>query len=241
MKLTHARIAALLLSAACCAAAVPAAAAGAPDGNVDGLSPAVLDSIYAIKSHNPGPLSDADAQLLADAIQRDGSVDPAEADLLRELTQDRVRSITFTQDGVRVPVGHELVLFPASGKASQILKDVLYSPADLTAAWAKPNHGWIELLARYRLGSEYEQDVVDFVESRLGEQWALSSMANSMKPIRNLVGDCYDASMKAGGENVETGRVLLFRAMRQLDERNGDKVPDFLYNWVKPSDFEPIR
>ncbi len=240
MKLARVPQACLLLITAIIVHIVPAAATPAPDGVVTGLNAPVFASLSGIKARSPSILTETDVRELAAAINKDGTIDPVEEDLLAELTQNRIRSVTITRQRAR-DTDRPVVLFPQSGNRARMLKEVLSPRLDLSAQWAKPDHGWVTLLGEFQREPSYQPALVDFVAARLGEQWALSNMANAYRPLRDDISKCYDMTMRAGGTNVSAGRILLFGAMDQLDRKQQDRVPDFLYNWIKPGDYTPVR
>lgn len=221
-------------SAALACLAAPASAA--PDGKVAGLNEAVFTTFAKIKKRNPGAFTEVDAKELGAAIMADGLIDPAERDLLEELTQSQFRSITTTPPGVTLPSDRKVMSYPVSGNAKKRLQDVLNPPLDLSGAWGRGAEGWNEITAEYRKSQTQEARVVSFVQDRVLEAWNQSNMGNGYKPLRDLIGRYYGYSNSLGGD-AATGRTILYKACNGADRSNNDQIPDFIYNWVRPDGY----
>lgn len=223
--------------------AVPPAQAPAPsppawgviDGKVAGLNSRAFMAFQAIKRRNPGALNEVDMRELATVIKADGKTDPAESDLLKELTQSQFRSITVTLEG-DAPTAPKVISYPVSGNAKRVLEDLLNPPLDLASAWAGGQQGWNAIIAEYKKSPLHEAKVINFVAGRLGEQWNVSNQGNGYKPLRDVIGQRYGFSNSAGSD-TNAGRAILYKAMNQLDRGEKDQVPDFLYNWVRPGGY----
>jgi hypothetical protein len=217
-------------------APVPAATVtGVIDGKVAGLNSRTFTALQTIKRRNPGALSEVDMRELATVIKADGNIDPAESDLLKEMTQSQFRSITVTLEGA-APTAPKVVTYPVSGNAKRVLQDLLNPPLDLASAWAGGQQGWNAIIAEYKKSPLQEAKVINFVAGRLGEQWKVSNQGNGYKPLRDVIGQRYGFSNSAGSD-TNTGRTILYKAMNQLDQGEKDRVPDFLYNWVRPGGY----
>lgn len=203
------------------------------DGKVAGLNAEAFAALSTVKQRNPGSLTQLDAQEIGAAIVADQVVDDAERDLLEEMTQSMFRSITVTLAG---DSDRSVRTYPTSGHAKRSLQGVLNPPLDLEAAWTKGASGWMDMCIEFKKGAQHEAGVVGFVEGKLAEQWETSNMSNGYKPLRDIIGKLYGYSNSAGVE-TKTGRTILYRAMDQLDRSASDGVPDFLYNWTRPSGY----
>ena len=220
------------------AVVLAAPAHAAIDGKVAGLNEAAFAAIESAIQRNPGSLTERDARELATAIAADQVVDDSERDLLEEMTQSQFRSITVTPAG---DTARSVRTYPTAGNAKKLLKDVLNPPLDLDAAWTQGASGWKDMCTEFKKSLEQEVRVVGFVQGKLAEQWEASNMSNGYKPLRDLIGKLYGYSNSAG-EDTNTGRAILYRAMDQLD-RNASYspssgVPDFLYNWTRPGGYQ---
>jgi hypothetical protein len=210
-----------------------APAHAAIDGKVAGLNEAAFAALSTAKQRNPGSLTERDAQEIGAAIMADHVVDDAERDLIEEMTQSQFRSITVTPAG---DPARSVRTYPTAGNAKRLLQGVLNPPLDLDPAWTQGAGGWADMCVEFRKGPEQEARVVGFVQGKLAEQWAASSMSNGYKPLRDLIGKLYGYSNSTGGD-TNTGRTILYRAMNQLDRSASDGVPDFLYNWTRPGGY----
>lgn len=226
--------AALIGAVVLCAIATPAHAA--LDGKVAGLNEPVFAALAEIKKRNPGALTEVSARQLAAAINKDGQIDAAERDLLEELTQSMFRSITVTPPSASLPAGRKVMSYPTSGNAKKILQDVLNPPLDLEAAWTSGQAGWNSIIAEYKKSPDREAGTVAFVQGKLAEQWAVSNLGNGYKPLRDMIAQRYGFS-HAPSSDANTGRLILYKSMIQLDRSAKDGVPDFLYNWTRPGGY----
>lgn len=204
------------------------------DGKVDGLNTESYGEFQRLKQvGRDRAFTDLDAQLLKTAMLRDKKVDDVEADLLRELTQSQFRSIAVTKEGSST---EKITTFPTSGNTKKILLEILHPPLDLAKAWTQDSAGWNNMIKTYNKDAAEQARVTNFLVGRLGEDWAASNMANGYKPLRDRIGKLYGYS-NSQGSDANSGKSLLYKAMLQLDRREADKIPDFIYNWVRPEGY----
>ena len=208
-------------------------ALAALDGRVAGLKQSTFDTLRELRRTNPGAFTQADARRLAGTIQEDGQFDDAERDLLEELTQSHFRKILVTcadssSEGVS--------MYPTSGEAKRILQLTLKPPAKLDEAWEEGQEGWTRILTAYRTSPDEEARVLSYVQEKLNQAWAESNPDNGYKPFRDSLTLHYGYSSKPGSDLI-TGRSILYKAARSLDTQKADKIPDFLYNWVRPGGY----
>lgn len=210
--------------------AVPAQAQGVPDREVNGLNAPVFTVLQRwLQMRGQAILDTEGAKELAAAITMDGTVDSAERDLLVELSQRNFYAISIGRGAT--PGGDQrIMLYPSAGEAKQILF-LAIDPA-LEAAWTSQHHGWGELLANAAADRPH---VKAYLTVKLGVAAAESNMANRYKPFRDLVSALYADAALAPGSDSSAARTLLHEAAQEADREAGDKLPDFLYNWVKPA------
>jgi len=134
------------------------------------------------------------------------------------------------------PTAEKVVSYPISGNAKRVLQEVLNPPLDMSQAWGNGQTGWNSILAEYKKNPEQEARVLNFVQGKVAEQWALSNIKNGYKPLRDLIGRYYGYSNSAGSD-TNVGRALLYRACNGVDRNAADAMPDFLYNWVRPGGY----
>jgi hypothetical protein len=193
----------------------------------------VFEALKSIRESNSGALTPVDAERLRVAVLTDQKVDESERDLLEEMVQSQFRSIHVTRVGSNT---EKLTFYPTSGSAKQVLQLVLDPPLDLEAAWSQGLEGWNQIVKSSTKNSVEEARVLAFVEARLSDAWGESNQGNGFKPFRDCIGRRYGFSQAAGGD-TNRGRALLYRASQSLDQKRGDLIPDFLYNWVRPGGF----
>ena len=216
--------------------ALPTPALAAIDGKVAGLNDPAFNALSVIKKRNPGALTEVDTRQLGEAIMADKQIDPAERDLLEEMTQSMFRSITITPPGVTLPSDRKVMTYPVSGNAKKVLQSVLNPLLDLNSAWEHGSAGWLEIGNEYKKNAQQEARVLAFVRSKVLGAWEVSNMANGYKPLRDLIGRLYGYSNAQGGD-TNTGRTILYKACSGADQITDDKIPDFLYNWTRPGGY----
>lgn len=222
----------LLVSAACFMLAMPVSAA--IDGKVAGLNPTTHAALKTIKTRNPGSLTARDTTELKVAIMADGKVDDAERDLLEEMTQSQFRLITATLANSNP--ADDVKTYPTAGSAKQVLLETLNPPLDLDKSWNGGMAGWHDIIREYKKSAANEPRVINFVAGKLMVRWKESNIGNGYKPLRDEIGRLYGFSNSAGS-NTNAGRTILYHSMKQVDQNEQDKVPDFLYNWVRPGGY----
>lgn len=208
----------------------------APDGKVNGLNADSYAVLQTIKKRNPGAFTENSAKELAAALLKDGTIDPAETDLVVEMTQSQFRSITITPANAAVGSTDKILTYPISGAAKTVLQHVINPPLDFTAEWAKPDRGWNLLVADYKRSPERKAAVLAFVTQEMAKKWEVSNMANGYKPLRDEIGKLYGQS-NAPSADATAGRTLLYDALNTVDRNAKDAMPDFLYNWVRPGGY----
>ena len=201
------------------------------DGKVSDLNPTAFEALAAVKRAKPGPIDEKDAQELKRSLLADGKVDDQERELLDELLASRMQSITVSELGQSQK---SLVVFPVSGKAREVLMEVLHPPLDFAQEWEKGAAGYANIVESVKQNPPGEKAALAFLEQKLGESWHESSTANAYRPLRDRMNQCQDWAMKCSG-NVPLARGLLYKAMLELDEKESDRIPDFLYQWIRPA------
>lgn len=204
---------------------------GPVDGKVSGLNAVAFAMLQDIKRTNPnGTMTEQNTRMLRNAILSDREMDNGELDLLQELTQSQFRGITVTLAGSETA---KVITYPTSSAAKKVLQDTLSPPVNLDRAWTDGSGGWNEITKAYKAGPIEEARVVNYVSAKLGAEWDNSNMGNAYKPLRDLIAQLYGYSGLPGAD-TNTGRTILYKACRQLDNKVSDTLPDFLYNWTRP-------
>ncbi|MGV3524383.1 MAG: hypothetical protein ACO1RX_09165 [Candidatus Sericytochromatia bacterium] len=201
------------------------------DGRVNNLNRDVASTLQRLQRANPGSITEAGAQELKTAILKDNNIDANEQDLLNELTQDKVKSISVYAEGIANPVA---VTYSATGRSKAILESMGNPQENLSALWSQGQAGYKRLTEIYARSPSDAKKVTDFVAGKLQSAWDQSNMGNGYKPLRDLIGSTYGFATSNTGESVTQGRNLLHASMKQVDQQANDRIPDFLYNWVRP-------
>lgn len=64
--------------------------------------------------------------------------------------------------------------------------------------------------------------------SKLEQAWDDSSWSNGYQGFRDLIGEMWELSLEGG----EAGKQYMYQTLHDFDASHGDRVPDFLYNWM---------
>lgn len=204
------------------------------DGRVAGLNATASDALAEIRSKGLSVTDERVAPYLQAALLKDGKIDAAEADLLNEMTQPRIRSINITREGAK-PTDPVLVAITTSGTAKKLYFDTLYPASELAATVAKGEQGWKGLILSARSNDGRETQITNFLAEKFGEAWKQSNVANAYKPTTELIAQYHKWSMDAGtdADTIMAGRIIVYRAAYTADMKHDNKMPDFLYNWLK--------
>ena len=68
----------------------------------------------------------------------------------------------------------------------------------------------------------------------MNQAWTESSITNGYAPLRNLLAEGYAHLQGMDPETGNKGRQMYYQTMKALDQSAGDRIPDFLYNWIRP-------
>lgn len=201
------------------------------DGRVSGLNKDVFQTLQNIKKTNAGALSEADAKAIQTAINKDGKIDSAEQDLLTELTQSNLRSITI--QSADAPA-QSVVFSTTSGKTRSVLQETQVSTAQLNKLASQGADGIQELTKIYQRSPADAERVVNALAKEGLAAWDKSSVTNAYKPLAQMISASYSGINKMTGQDNTDARWMLHRAIKQIDTQKSDAIPDFLYNWIRP-------
>lgn len=201
------------------------------DGRVNGLNKEVFQTLQNIRKTNAGTLSETDAKTIQAAVYKDGKIDPAEEDLLTELTQNKFRAITV--QSADAPA-NSLVFGTTGGKVRSILQETLIPTARLESLAAQGAEGICELTKIYQRSPADAERVVAALAKKGNEAWEQSNLGNAYGPLRTMISSAYAGVNQLQGQDNTDARWMLYRAIRQIDTQKSDAIPDFLYNWVRP-------
>jgi len=68
----------------------------------------------------------------------------------------------------------------------------------------------------------------------LNTQWEKSSIANAYQPFADQVSAWFKLNEQLPMERQTAGRWLMAGAAKMLDNARNDRIPDFLYDWLRP-------
>lgn len=202
---------------------------------VDGRARAddrVLAIIATVRPSGRSGLSAQDVRQIGDIFNADGKLDPAEIDLMVELTADDLRVINIrplSDAGDRVvAIGTQYgAAKTAFGELLAAHVARLYDAPDKAAAW--------EALVRHsRLSSATLGMVREFLTAKAFAAVSQSTVANVYKPARETIAGWSEQNKAIAPDLQDAGSWLIHYAFAQADARNGGGLPDFLYDWSKP-------
>jgi len=175
----------------------------------------------------------AESNALLALAKKDGKLDASEIDMLEELSSDVTRSMSIIcsdDPSLRVSLGPFTVFINTFNPEL----DALW-----LSVWNLGEEGWPTLAEAY--GREdlprLRERITRVASAQVGKVAGQSSMSNRYQPLRDLLGERYGWNNAVAAEHQRGGRLLLFRATERVDRTNGDTMPNFLYDWTKPSDY----
>lgn len=202
------------------------------NGRVEGMNAATFDKLQVVRQSGTSAINVAQANAIRDAVMADGKLDAAERDLLDELTSDRTRAITVIKAGSAQPP--VTVMFgSSSGQSKQIHRDTIYPSVDFAKAWNDGEQGWKIFAVEFAKGGFNESRATAFVMGQLGKAWKESSVPNAYKPFRDTITRLHGYSAAQKGSGVKDGKQLMYKSAAMVDWQEYDRIPDFLYNWLK--------
>jgi hypothetical protein len=204
------------------------------NGRVEGLNATAYDALAEIRSRKLVVTDERVAPYLQAALLKDGKIDAAEADLLNELTQPRIRSINVSREG-SASTEPTLTTGNTGGLAKKIYFDTLYPAEELAASLAKGESEWKALIGSARTYDGREAQITQMLAEKLAQPLKESSSANAYKPVAQAITQYYNWSVAAGPDpdTVMDGRILVYRAAYTADMKADNVMPDFLYSWLK--------
>jgi hypothetical protein len=172
-------------------------------------------------------ISEAAARTFGPIMFKDGSLSVNERDLIQELLTNTGGPTTVT-----VPSGESFAIPPLSFRARGFLS--LVRPPNLSTLWLRGPAQMKQLVDVTVLSPDTARQVSDFILQRLTTQWAESTATDQYEPIRRDLSAAIRMLQQTGDADTERrGRELIYDAARELDRRNGDRVPNYLYDYLR--------
>jgi len=110
----------------------------------------------------------------------------------------------------------------------------LVRPPNLSTLWLRGPAQMKQLVDVTVLSPDTARQVSDFILQRLTTQWAESTATDQYEPIRRDLSAAIRMLQQTGDADTERrGRELIYDAARELDRRNGDRVPNYLYDYLR--------
>jgi len=201
------------------------------DGGGDGRATVDASLMAVLRDAHAKGFGNAAIAGIIEAIDRDGVVDPAEFDLLDELCMQKPRSIAVvSKEDPNTP----LLLPTVFGDSARRFEAVLDRPVKGWIDAKVPEEGWAKLLGAAEYSDTSELRVRAHLTEALRAAWAKSDVSNAYKVFSDLLTVWFKANGTLPEPKHPLGRWLLFAAAKDLDGQSGDKIPDFLYTWIRP-------
>ena len=211
------------------AASAALASAPAPSQPVTDQKAVVEDAAVAeiLKSQSTAPeVSEAATRRFAPMMFADGSLSVNERDLIQEL---------LATDGGRIavstPSGDMFELPPLSRGGRAFLG--LVRPPNLTTLWLRGPAQMKQLVDVTVLSPDTARQVSDYIRQRLSTVWMESTATDQYEPIRRDLSAAIRMLQQTDPDTERRGRELIYDAARELDRRNGDAVPNYLYDYLR--------
>lgn len=172
-------------------------------------------------------ISEADARRFGPIMFKDGSLSVDERDLIQELLTNTGGRTTVT-----VPSGETFEIPPLSVRARAFLG--LVRPPNLATLWLRGPAQMKQLVDVTVLSPDTARQVSAYILQRLTVVWMESTATDQYQPIRQDLSAALRMLQQSGdAETEQRGRSLIYDAARELDRRNGDQVPNFLYDYLR--------
>jgi hypothetical protein len=171
-------------------------------------------------------ISEAVARRFGPMLFKDGVLSLNERDLMQELLSQDSEPTTIT-----APSGEVFDVPPLSFQARSFLG--LVRPPDISTLWLRGPAQMKQLVDLTILVPDAARQITDFIQQRLNVVWMDSTIANGYGPIRRDLSAAIRMLQQTDAETERQGRSLIYDAARQLDRRNGDEVPNYLYDYLR--------
>lgn len=136
-----------------------------------------------------------------------------------------------------VPVmldGRPRAIGPMLPDGTRFMQIAVGGTPDRLNLWQSPNPEIrLHLVRIYALDVRaFSSRVEEMVYADLLAAWNNSSAGNAYEPLRSRIGDALRLFDTTTPDNRKTGRALIAKVMKRLDDFASGAVPDYLYNRV---------
>ncbi|MDD5365480.1 MAG: hypothetical protein PHR30_09090 [Gallionellaceae bacterium] len=193
------------------------------------IQDAALAAVVA-ESAAAGVLDQARTRKLLRAMFSDDKVDSQEQGLIAALMQ---------AGGKPVPVSlasGQLVQMPAPDPKGRALLELAVSPVDMETLWLTDEAGMAKLIELAGLNTTYYRQVYDFVVGKLYKIYRNTpDDANRYEPLRGALSKAWELTKGLDLSQRRLGAKLLHYAMKDINRKTNNGIPDYLYDWLKPN------
>jgi hypothetical protein len=186
--------------------------------------PAVAEILKSTTAEREIP--EAAARRFGPMLFADGVLSASERDLVRELlstAQTRTSVTTASGDSFEIP--------PLSRQARAFIS--LVQPPNLASLWLRGPAQMKQMVDVTVLSPDTARQVSAYILQRLNVVWLESTIANGYEPMRRDLSSAIRMLQQTDADTERQGRSLIYDAARQLDLRNGDAVPNYLYDYLR--------
>jgi hypothetical protein len=180
-----------------------------------------------LKSTSTAPeISEAVARQFGPQLFADGGLDLNERDLMQELLSN-----ASTRTAITTPSGDAFDIPPISRQARAFLS--LVRPPSVATLWLRGPAQMKQLVDITVLDPSSTSVIVDYILRRLSVVWMESTLSDGYEPIRRDLSAAIRMLQSTDADTERVGRSLIYDAARQLDRRNSDAIPNYLYDYLR--------
>ena len=180
-----------------------------------------------LKSTSTAPeISEAAARQFGPLLFADGGLDLNERDLMQELLSN-----ASTRTAITTQAGDAFDIPPISRQARAFLS--LVRPPSIAMLWLRGPAQMKQLVDITVLDPSSTPVIVDYILRRLNVVWMESTLSDGYEPIRRDLSAAIRMLQSTDADTERQGRSLIYDAARQLDRRNGDAIPNYLYDYLR--------
>ena len=171
-------------------------------------------------------ISEAITRRFAPMMFSDRSLSATERDLVQELLSPNGERTTITTAS-----GETFEIPPLSRGGRAFLS--LVRPPSIASLWLRGPAQMKQLVDITVLSPDTARQVTDYILRRLDVVWMESTAPDQYAPIRRDLSTAIRMLQQTDPDTEQRGRSLIYDAARELDRRNGDAVPNYLYDYLR--------
>ena len=171
-------------------------------------------------------ISEAAARRFGPLLFADGGLNLNERDLLQELL-----STASARTAITTPSGDAFDVPPISRQARAFLS--LVRPPSIASLWLRGPAQMKQLVDITVLDPGSMPTITDYILRRLNVVWMESTLSDGYEPIRRDLSAAIRMLQQTDADTERQGRSLIYDAARGLDRRNGDAIPNYLYDYLR--------